>query len=155
MGIRYRKSVNILPGVKMNFSQKGFSSFSIGGKGARMTFGNKRTTASVGIPGTGLRYQTSSSAGKGRRAKNNAANNVASQSSKSLYPFEKKASTSYMPSKRSDSVWADKTQWGCAFMILGLFLFVGFLIGEHPGLAFGSLFVFGGLYYIMVLRKQR
>ena len=152
MGIRYRKSVNILPGVKMNFSQKGFSSLSFGRKGARMTFGSKRTTTSVGIPGTGLRYQTSSNIGTGLRTKSKVANNITTPSSKNLYQFRERTSTPYESSNHS--AWTDKTQWGCAFMILGIFLFVMFLIGEHPGLAFGSLFIFGGLYYIMVLRKK-
>ena len=61
MGLIYRKSKKIAPGVKANFSLSGLSSISFGGKGSRITFGSKRTTTSFHIPGTSLRYQTSSS----------------------------------------------------------------------------------------------
>lgn len=57
MGWRFRKSVKILPGVKLNFSKTG-TSVTVGGKAARTTI-NKNTgkvTNSVSIPGTGLYY---------------------------------------------------------------------------------------------------
>ncbi|WP_407933078.1 DUF4236 domain-containing protein, partial [Herbiconiux daphne] len=39
MGFRFRKSVKIMPGVRLNFSKSGMST-SIGGKGATMNFKN-------------------------------------------------------------------------------------------------------------------
>ncbi|MBD5197839.1 MAG: DUF4236 domain-containing protein, partial [Bacteroidales bacterium] len=44
MGLIFRKSIKVMPGVKLNFSKKGMSSISFGGKGGRVTFGSKRTT---------------------------------------------------------------------------------------------------------------
>lgn len=59
MGLRFRKSVKIAPGVRLNFGKKS-TSVSLGGKGARFTVNNKgKKTASVGIPGTGLYYTES------------------------------------------------------------------------------------------------
>lgn len=56
MGFRFRKSVKIAPGVRLNFG-KNSTSVSVGSKGARYTVSNTgRKTASVGIPGTGLSY---------------------------------------------------------------------------------------------------
>jgi hypothetical protein len=56
MGFRFRKSVKIAPGVRLNFGKKS-TSFSFGGKGARYTVSSTgRKTASFGIPGTGLSY---------------------------------------------------------------------------------------------------
>ncbi|MDO5047145.1 MAG: DUF4236 domain-containing protein [Anaerococcus sp.] len=57
MGVRFRKSINLGKGFRINLSKTG-PGFSWGGKGFRLTRtagGNIRTTAS--IPGTGLSYQ--------------------------------------------------------------------------------------------------
>ncbi len=60
MGWRYRKSVTLLPGVRVNFGMKS-ASLSLGGKGFRTTYSTTgRVTKSFGIPGTGLSYVTTS-----------------------------------------------------------------------------------------------
>lgn len=60
MGLRFRKSVKIAPGVKLNLNKKSVG-VTIGKKGAHYTVNSKgKKTASVGIPGTGLSYSTSS-----------------------------------------------------------------------------------------------
>lgn len=58
MGWRFRKSLKILPGIKVNIGKDGFSSVSVGTRGAHITMGKKGTTLSAGIPGTGLSYVT-------------------------------------------------------------------------------------------------
>ena len=69
MGFRFRKSVKIAPGVKMNFGKKGVG-MSFGRKGARFTVNSSgRATASVGIPGTGLSYSTSFGGKKRKKVK--------------------------------------------------------------------------------------
>lgn len=56
MGLRFRKSIAIIPGVKLNFGKTGMS-VSMGVPGFRKTFHTSgRVTTSVGIPGTGLYY---------------------------------------------------------------------------------------------------
>jgi Flp pilus assembly protein TadB len=56
MGTRFRKSVKLAPGVRVNFGKKS-SSISFGGKGARYTVSTTgRKTSTVGVPGTGLSY---------------------------------------------------------------------------------------------------
>ncbi len=57
MGLRFRKSVKICKGVKVNFSKSGVS-LSIGGRGHSLNIGKNGTRATVGIPGTGLSYST-------------------------------------------------------------------------------------------------
>lgn len=68
MGWRFRRSVKIAPGIRINFNRKS-TSLSIGGKGIHKTFSSTgRTTTSVGIPGTGLYYtSTSGSSSRSRR----------------------------------------------------------------------------------------
>lgn len=61
MGLRFRKSVKIAPGVKVNFNKKSVG-VSVGTKGAHVSVNSSgRKTTSVGIPGTGLSYVTTTS----------------------------------------------------------------------------------------------
>ena len=55
-GVRFRKSISVLPGVKINLSKTGVSS-SLGGRGATMNIGTRSRTVTLGIPGTGLSYR--------------------------------------------------------------------------------------------------
>jgi Protein of unknown function (DUF4236) len=55
MGFRFRRSVKILPSVRLNFGKRGIST-SIGARGAHVTFGKTGTRTTVGVPGTGLSY---------------------------------------------------------------------------------------------------
>ena len=57
MGVRFRKSVKLVPGVRLNFSSKGVST-TIGGKGFKTTIGKNGVYQSVSIPGSGLSYRT-------------------------------------------------------------------------------------------------
>lgn len=53
---RFRKSISILPGVRINLGKRGVS-VSAGVRGAHVTFGGRGgTRATVGIPGTGVSY---------------------------------------------------------------------------------------------------
>lgn len=64
MGLRFRKSIKVAPGVRVNLGKKS-ASVSVGGKGARYTVSSTgRRTSSVGIPGTGLSYVETHTAGK-------------------------------------------------------------------------------------------
>ncbi len=58
MGFRFRKSIKLASGVRLNVSKKGLSSVSIGRNGARVNIGKKGTRSTVGIPKTGLSYSS-------------------------------------------------------------------------------------------------
>ena len=56
-GLRWRKTISILPGVKINLSKTGVST-SLGGHGATVNVGTSgKRTFTLGIPGTGLSYR--------------------------------------------------------------------------------------------------
>ncbi len=57
MGFRFRKSISIIPGVRVNLSN-GTPSLSIGPRGASLSVGKNGTFANLGLPGTGLSYRT-------------------------------------------------------------------------------------------------
>jgi uncharacterized protein DUF4236 len=53
MPFRFRRSISIVPGLKINFGATG-ASLSLGTKGAEVTLGQKGATVTAGIPGSGL-----------------------------------------------------------------------------------------------------
>lgn len=63
MGFRFRKSIGIAPGVKINIGKSGVNSLSVGGRGATVNLNGKGARTTVGIPGSGLSYQTQRSSG--------------------------------------------------------------------------------------------
>lgn len=81
MGLRFRKSISIIPGVKLNFGKTGMS-VSTSVPGFRKTFHTSgRVTTSVGIPGTGLYYVDT----KNTRTQNNRKNTQTRQESPTYY----------------------------------------------------------------------
>jgi tetratricopeptide (TPR) repeat protein len=61
MSLRFRKSIRVAPGLKVNFTKTGIG-MSVGGRGARYSVHSSgRHTASVGLPGTGLSFVSTSS----------------------------------------------------------------------------------------------
>lgn len=68
MGFRFRRSIRIAPGVRVNVGKKS-TSLSVGPRGATMNVGKKGTRVTVGLPGTGLSYSTMVSKAKARPKK--------------------------------------------------------------------------------------
>lgn len=58
MSFRYRKSIKLLPGVRLNIGKRG-TSFTLGRRGASVNVGRQSSHLNVGIPGSGLSYRTS------------------------------------------------------------------------------------------------
>lgn len=57
MGLRFRRSIKIVPGVRVNLGKKG-ASVSVGRRGANVTVGKTGVRTTVGLPGTGLSHTT-------------------------------------------------------------------------------------------------
>jgi len=55
LGFRFRRSVKLFPGLRLNFGKRGISA-SIGVRGAHVTYGPTGTRTTVGLPGSGLSY---------------------------------------------------------------------------------------------------
>ncbi|RKQ27968.1 DUF4236 domain-containing protein [Oceanobacillus halophilus] len=70
MSFRFRRSVKIAPGVKVNFGKRGVST-TIGGKGMRVTTGSHGTSVGSSIPGTGIYYHKKISSRKKRPQRTN------------------------------------------------------------------------------------
>ena len=68
MGFRFRKSINLGGGMRINLSKSGVG-YSFGTKGYRVTKTAKgRTRTTIGVPNTGLSYVTESSSNKKKSA---------------------------------------------------------------------------------------
>lgn len=110
MGFRFRKSLKIAPGVKLNFNKKS-TGITFGGKGFHYTVNSKgKKTTSVGIPGTGL-YYTTTSGGNSKK-----------KSNKSI----KTQGSAYNMDTANTKKWYQKTGYIILFLIIffpvGLFL---------------------------------
>ena len=69
MGLRFRKSVKIAPGVKLNIGSKSVG-VSAGVKGAHVSVNSSgRKTATISAPGTGLSYSVNLGKKKSSRKK--------------------------------------------------------------------------------------
>ena len=69
MGLRFRKSISLIPDVRLNFSKSGMS-VSAGAPGFRKTINTKgQVTTTVGIPGTGLYYVDTKKAGSNQSSR--------------------------------------------------------------------------------------
>lgn len=53
--MRFRKSIRLAPGVRINLSRSGVST-TLGGRGASVNIGKRGTRATVGLPGTGISF---------------------------------------------------------------------------------------------------
>ena len=77
MGLRFRRSMKILPGIRLNIGKSSVG-ISAGIPGARVSLNSRgRVTGSAGIPGSGL-YWVESKSIKKKRAKSKSPRTVAS-----------------------------------------------------------------------------
>lgn len=67
MGLRFRRSFRVIPGVRLNVSRSG-TSISFGRRGMHYTVGSKGTRTTVGVPGSGLSWTQYRSSPSQRRS---------------------------------------------------------------------------------------
>lgn len=132
MGVRFRKSVKVAPGIRASVGKKSVS-VSFGGRGGRYTISSTgRRTSSVSIPGTGVSYVSSSTRSRGPSAGPPSPVSVSG------------------PSRRASKVY------GVIFLILSVLLILLGLAALSFGgwiiLLIGALCLLLGIYY---LRRSR
>lgn len=86
MGLRFRRSVTLCKGVRLNFGKTGMS-VTTGTRGFHNTyhFGTGKTTTSIGIPGTGISYVTTS--GGSKNTVNQSRQKNSQRSANTSYPY--------------------------------------------------------------------
>ena len=55
MGLRFHRSIRLLPGLRVNLSKSGIG-LSAGGHGATYSVGPNGERSTIGVPGTGVSY---------------------------------------------------------------------------------------------------
>ncbi|MCK4621671.1 MAG: DUF4236 domain-containing protein [Desulfuromonadales bacterium] len=68
MALRFRRSVKIAPGIRMNLGKRGVS-LSAGVRGASVTYGRGGLYGNAGLPGSGLSYRGKIAGGSASRAR--------------------------------------------------------------------------------------
>lgn len=58
MGFRFRRSIRVLPGVRLNVGKRGVTSVSVGGRGMTTNINKSGSRTTVGLPGSGISYST-------------------------------------------------------------------------------------------------
>jgi hypothetical protein len=61
VAFRFRRRISIPPGLRLNISRSGIST-SVGRRGLWVTYGRGRLRTTVGLPGSGLSYTSTSEA---------------------------------------------------------------------------------------------
>ena len=137
MGWRFRKSVKLAPGVKLNFGKKSVG-VSVGGRYSGVSINSKTgVTTRASIPGTGISY--TQKVGGGRGGSGGAASRRTSRSASGATPPEKKPPVVLRP-------------W---YIILAALLVVGGL-GNLPDLGPAVLGVAsGGVMLLFTVKKRR
>ena len=88
MGLYWRRSTKILPGVRINWSKSG-PSISMGPKGAKVNIGKRGTYVSGGIPGTGLYYRQKIGGGSKSNGSSASSSYTASTNTQTTFGFSK------------------------------------------------------------------
>jgi len=83
MPIRFRRTLKVLPGVKLNVSKHGIST-TVGSRGMHLTFNRYGVRQSVGLPGTGL-SENSYVLGGGRENRSETAEQEAARHVRSIH----------------------------------------------------------------------
>lgn len=68
MGMRFRKSIKIAPGIRLSATHRGLG-VRLGGRGGGISFSPSGTRVSAGIPGTGLSWSEKMNSGSSNRSR--------------------------------------------------------------------------------------
>ena len=148
MGFRFRKSFKIAPGVKLNINKKSFG-LTIGKRGAHYTINSKgKRTTSIGIPGTGLSYTSTSGGRKKKKVKKSTTKNYTSKQ----YTTVSQNTPNITQSTKASLSPETKTLYYYIYLIAGIFLIIWGLLKAifTPGFI---LFALIGLYLVKKSRQ--
>lgn len=150
MGFRYRKSIKIAPGVKINLNKKS-ASVTVGGKGYHKTFNsNGQTTTSVNLPVKGLSYTDRKSTTSSKHKSTSAAGSSSPASSSA------NVKTVQVPKERKVAVQAvlsDPPTAGVA--VVGFFIIVVGFFASGSSIPLGIIIALFGAYLIYAYIAHR
>lgn len=95
MGLYWRRSTNVLPGVRINWTKSG-PSISMGPKGVKMNISKRGTYVSGSIPGTGLYYRQKVGGGSKTNGSSTGRTNSSTTNSEMRFGFTKQGCLAYI-----------------------------------------------------------
>ncbi len=154
MGLGFRKSIKIAPGVKVNINKKSVG-VTMGGKGFHHTVNTSgRKTTSVGIPGTGLSYSSTS---QSKKSKPQATTQTSKEATSASYkPFDNKAVSKSRPAPQPRKKGKTLKIWGIVLICISVIGMIGlFADGDfYNGLiGCGVLLIIGVILFINGKKK--
>lgn len=145
MGLRYRKSIKVVPGVKINLNRKS-TSITVGGKSYRKTFNsNGQTTTSVNLPVKGLSY-TERKSGASSKYKSNAPVAAVSFTPATSTANTKKPLRVKENKVTVQTVLSDPPTIGVA--CIGVFIIVVGFFASGASIPIGIIVALFGIYFI-------
>ena len=87
MPLRFRRSIRIFPGVRVNIGKHGINSTTIGKGPVKLNVGTKGAHSSVNIPGTGVTYISPNTSSNTSRYESNIKGGTSKNGSCLLIPF--------------------------------------------------------------------
>ena len=146
LGLRFRKSVKIAPGVKLNIGKKSVG-VSVGGKHGGVSFNSKTgARARISAPGTGLSYSTSLSSGKKRNSKK-----VNISSNSTYKPITNKKLSDYSPKSQN--------RFAVVYIVLGILCALMGVGVATISILFGVILILFGVLItisgIAILKKNK
>lgn len=150
MGLRFRKSFKIAPGVRFNVGKKSHG-ISIGGRGGGISFNSKSGThARVSIPGTGISYTTK--VGGKKRKKSSKKESSSYKNNTAYSTVRKKATVQTIPVPQFYQVVAPTIlPYNTLYAYKILFL-IGGIVSIIAGIitiaSFGIALIGCGLYFL-------
>lgn len=149
MAIRFRKSIKIAPGVKLNLNKKS-AGITVGGKGVHYTVNTSGTrTASAGIPGTGL-YVTDVSSSKSKKKKQ-----TTSSHNTAKHTTPAKAATSPEPVLSKENNTNSKAPLIIMRIIFAIVAIVGSFIFTYGAPIIGGIIFAVGAFLFWVALKMK
>lgn len=123
MGLRVRKSFKVANGVKVNVGKKS-AGISVGGKGAKVSLNSSgRKTTTVGIPGSGVSY-TSTSGSTGGKNKKKKSSNAIDNSYEDIYEDD----TDVFDNVEPENIQVPPKVGSVIFKACGIFLIIAGLL---------------------------
>lgn len=148
MALRFRKSIKVAPGVRLNISKKSIG-VSAGVKGYRKSINSSgRVTTSVGVPGTGVSYVTTKNVKKSGNPSASAHSTAAPSSSSGTGTARQAERTAVQKEKKpkTAAVLLDKPDASFIVFAVIIFIFAFFLSGAS--IPAGIIVALFGVYFI-------
>lgn len=146
MALRFRKSIKVAPGVRLNISKKSIG-VSAGVKGYRKSINSSgRVTTSVGVPGTGVSYVTTKNVKKSGNPSVSARSTASPASASDTGAVSRKNNGIKEKKPKTAAVLLDKPN--ASFIVFAVIIFIIAFFLSGSSIPAGIIIALFGVYFI-------